>query len=334
MNVIAIKPVPDLSVVICVLDRLDDPAQLLGIYRAALEPLGACVEFIYMIADAHPRIEEVTALGGPDVTVAHLPRLCGETSMLREGVRSARAEHVMILPPYLQVAPDVLPGLVQALDGSDMVAASRIRAQDSFLNRARANAFRGATRLTGTSFDDLGCRVRVLKRSLFDRLVLQEDQVGYLPIFAEHAGFRVKQVRVPQAELDRKHRSYNLRTYFDGLLDALSVSFLIRFLQKPFRLFGAFGAVLMASGLVLAVVLVAEWFTGQSIAERPALLLSVLLIVLGIQVAAVGLIAEVILFTRLPAGSTYRIARIIERVGEASPRDAPVDSAADASVDG
>ena len=312
MNMLTIKPVVDLSVVICVVDRMDDARQLLGIYRAALEPLGGCTEFIYMVAEAHPRIEEITALGGGEVTVAHMPRLCGEASMMREGLRVARAERVMILPPYLQVAPDVLPGLVKALDGTDMVAASRIRAKDSFFNRTRASAFRGATRLTGSSFNDLGCRVRVLKRSLIDRLTLQEDQASYLPIFAEHAGYRVKQVEVRQADLDCKHRSYNLRTYFDGLLDALSVSFLIRFLQKPFRLFGALGAGLGVGGLIIGIVLVVERVMGQPIAERPLLLLAVLLIVLGIQVAAVGLIAEVILFTRLPPDSTYRIARIIE----------------------
>ena len=321
MNVPGVRPLPELTVVICVTDRVDEPKQLLDIYQKALEPLGKSVDYIYIVAETHPRVSDITALSGAGVRVIHMPHLCGETSMLREAIGATKSELVMTLPPYLQVEPDVLASLAAELEGSDMVAASRIRVKDSLLNRARASAFRSANRLTGTRFDDLGCRVRLFARSLFDRLVLQDEQAGYLPIFAEHAGYRVKQVKVPQADLDRRHRSYNLRIYFAGLLDAISITFLIRFLQKPFRLFGSIGAALFASGSVLAAILIIQRFLGQSIAERPALLLSVLLIVLGIQVAAVGLIAEVILFTRLPASSIYRVRRIIEHVSEAQDKE-------------
>jgi hypothetical protein len=47
------------------------------------------------------------------------------------------------------------------------------------------------------------------------------------------------------------------------------------------------------------------------LADRPALLLTVLLIVLGIQVAAVGLMAEIVIFTRYRSTPAYRIDRIV-----------------------
>ncbi|WP_156455361.1 dolichol-phosphate mannosyltransferase [Sphingomonas sp. CCH5-D11] len=324
MNAAGKRPLPDLSVILCVMDRIDEPGELLAIYRRALAPIGNNIEFIYILAETHPRVDDITALSKSGVRVIHMPKLCGEISMLREAIAASTSDLVMTLPPYLQVEPGVLAGLAHDLEGADMVAASRIRAKDSLFNRARASAYRSATRLTGTRFDDLGCRVRLFRRSVLDRVVLRDEHAGYLPIFAEHAGCRVKQVKVPQAELDRRPRSYNLPIYFDGLLDAVSISFLIRFLQKPFRLFGTIGAALFASGFALACVLIIERVMGQSIAERPALLLSVLLLVLGIQVAAVGLIAEVILFTRLPASSIYRVRRIIEHVSEVQPENTPV----------
>ncbi len=291
---------------------------VLATYRDALAPLGQAVEFIYVVSSASEDRAKVAALATRDVKVIQLPRQFGDASRLREGARLARAENVLILPPYLQVTPSALPEMVRGLDRADVIVAARLRAGDALLNRARAAAFRGVARATGSHIDDLGCRVRATKREVLESVTLQEDQTNFLPIFAEHAGFLVEQVWVAQATPDRAYRSHSFRNYLGSLLDTLSVGFLVGFLQKPFRLFGALGGALMAIGVLIGLVLVVERFGGMPIAERPALLLSVMLVVLGLQVGAVGLIAEVVLFTRLPAGSTYRIRRIVERRDDAA----------------
>jgi len=302
---------PDLSVVICIEQRAGDIQSILDTYRTALEPLGRTVEFIFVVGQGSQHAAEVGALAArEDVKVVQLPRQFGEALRLREGVRLAAAEDVLLLPPYLQVVPSALPGLVEKLATADLVVASRERRRDAFLNRARGAAFRNVARITGSRFEDLGCQVRVLKRGILDRIVLQE-QIGFLPILAEHAGFKVEQVGVPQAADDQSYRSHDLRSYAHSTLDALSVGFLMRFLQKPFRLFGAIGMVLALIGVLQGMLLLLQRANGVALSDRPALLLAVLLVVLGLQVAAVGLIAEVVLFTRLPATSTYRIRRIV-----------------------
>ena len=48
-----------------------------------------------------------------------------------------------------------------------------------------------------------------------------------------------------------------------------------------------------------------------ALADRPALFLSSLLIVLGIQVIAIGLIGEIIIFTHAKDIKEYKIDRII-----------------------
>jgi hypothetical protein len=48
------------------------------------------------------------------------------------------------------------------------------------------------------------------------------------------------------------------------------------------------------------------------LAGRPMLLLATLLLVLGIQVFALGLIAEIIIFTQARNNSEYTIAEIVE----------------------
>jgi len=85
-----------------------------------------------------------------------------------------------------------------------------------------------------------------------------------------------------------------------------------RFMHKPFRFFGTIGAALLALGLICGLYVVLEKSFGSvPLADRPALLLTVLLIVLGIQIAAVGLMAEIVIFTRYRSTPAYRIDRIV-----------------------
>ena len=52
--------------------------------------------------------------------------------------------------------------------------------------------------------------------------------------------------------------------------------------------------------------------TGQGLAGRPALLLSTLLVVLGLQLFALGLLGELIIFTHARAIKDYQIERVIQ----------------------
>jgi hypothetical protein len=96
------------------------------------------------------------------------------------------------------------------------------------------------------------------------------------------------------------------------LLDLLTIFFLIKFTRKPLRFFGLVGGGLAGFGLVVTLYLVTErLFFNVALADRPALVLSSLLIVLGIQIIAIGLIGEIIIFTHARDLKEYRIDKII-----------------------
>jgi hypothetical protein len=59
-------------------------------------------------------------------------------------------------------------------------------------------------------------------------------------------------------------------------------------------------------------------FFGQALAERPALLLSSLLVVLGLQLFALGLLGELIIFTHARTIKDYQVDRIIQFNNESS----------------
>jgi hypothetical protein len=97
------------------------------------------------------------------------------------------------------------------------------------------------------------------------------------------------------------------------VLDLITAFFLIRFIKRPFRFFGGFGfAVLAVGGLVTAWLVFARLFLGEALVDRPALILSSLMIVLGIQIISVGLIGEIITFSFTKEHKDYKVERIVD----------------------
>jgi len=85
-------------------------------------------------------------------------------------------------------------------------------------------------------------------------------------------------------------------------------------MDKPLRFFGLAGATLSAAGLLILSVLTFWKAAGDWIGDRPILLLGVLLLTLGIQAIALGLIGEMIVHFNASGRRTYRL-----RSGPAAP---------------
>jgi len=113
---------------------------------------------------------------------------------------------------------------------------------------------------------------------------------------------------VPQHPLDLRTRVYSPGIYLRRLLDLFAVFFLVRFREKPLRFFGLTGGLTSLVGFVLLAVLGVQRLAGQPLADRPLLVLSVLLVVLGVQGVALGLVGEIIVHASVRRGVTYRLA--------------------------
>ncbi len=91
-------------------------------------------------------------------------------------------------------------------------------------------------------------------------------------------------------------------------LDVLALSYLVRFTQKPLRPFGAVGIVLTLIGLVLcAVLLYQRIILQQPHADRPLLLLALLLVTSGIQVVILGFLGELLIYLHFRDQVNYRV---------------------------
>lgn len=300
-----------ISVLVPVVERADD---LMAVYHAFARELDArpeSYEFIFVFDGRFAPPPELVALAKDNsgVRLLRFARSFGETAALRLGIEKSRGDLVITLPAYFQVQPEGIRLLLDAADtGADLVVAARSPRLDSWLNRLQSRAFHSIVRsVSDQQFHDMACGVRVMRRSVAQALPLYGDLHRFIPALALREGFRVHEVSVPQHPGDARIRLYKPGVYLRRLLDIAAFFFLAKFTEKPLRFFGLVGSVFLGTGAVLSVVLLVQRVEGQGIANRPALLLAVLLLALGVQLMGLGLVGEIIVHLRAPHRRAYRI---------------------------
>jgi glycosyltransferase involved in cell wall biosynthesis len=307
----------EVSVIVPVGLRSSDLTALHREYREALDSTGRSYEFVYVLDGALPaaasQLNQLLA-AGERLSVVYLTRYFGESTALMAGFAQTSGQVILTLPAYNQIEAGEISKLLSALDSADVVVSRRWPRVGGPLERLRRGIFHGLVSwMTGLKLHDLGCSARALKRQVLAETSLYGDQHRLLPALADRQGFRVREIDVKQSPRDRFTGSYATREYAHRFLDVFAVFFLVRFTKKPLRFFGMIGAITLAIGTALVLYLVVDRvFFGEALAGRPALLLSSLLVVLGLQLFALGLLGELIIFTHAGGMKDYQVDRIIE----------------------
>ncbi|HVE77594.1 MAG TPA: hypothetical protein VNA89_01975 [Gemmatimonadaceae bacterium] len=301
-----------LTVVVPVAERPEPLAPLYDEYAAALRRRGWDAEFVFVaphyFAELTAPLEELGEQG-ERVRVIHVGRNVGETGLLRIALSERVAEIVVTAPPYRQVEASALADVVERVaGGADFAVARRWPRQDPLINRAQHRVLHGMIDgLSGGRVHDIGCGVRAMRRDLLQAIPLYGDFARFLPLLALHAGFVVEEVPATQHPHDQRRRVYAPGVYLRRAIDVLGLFFLLRFTDKPLRFFGLIGALLGAAGAVLLSVLFVQRIGGEGVADRPMLVLAVLLVTLGVQSVALGLIGEMIVHFHAARMRRYRL---------------------------
>jgi glycosyltransferase involved in cell wall biosynthesis len=295
-----------ISVVVPVVERADDLVTLYRTFAAELDSRGEEHEFVFVFDGGFTPPPDLAALSQErdNLRFLRFARAFGETAALRLGIERSRGDVILTLPAYFQVKPEGVGMLLEALSGeTDMVVASRSPRIDSWLNRLQSVVFnRMIAGVTDRPFHDIACGVRVMHRTVAEGLPLYGDLHRFIPALALREGYRVTEVAVPQHPSNARTRLYG-----PGLLDIAAFFFLAKFTEKPLRFFGLVGSGFFLAGAITSLVLLVNRIEGQGIANRPLLLLAVLLLALGVQLLGLGLVGEIIVHLRAPHRRAYRV---------------------------
>jgi glycosyltransferase involved in cell wall biosynthesis len=300
--------------------RVDDLPTLINEYAEALNDADISFELIVVLDGTKEAVLEGLRgfnAGQSWLKVIQFSREFGESAALMAGFSEARGDVLLTLPAYWQVQPAEIPVFIEsAADDDDILIVVRRQRVGSAFERIRRRLFHGILKgITGHSYRDLGCGVRLLKRAVAEEITLYGDQHRFLPVLAARRGFRVREVELAQSPNDRFRGRYRLREYLHRILDIMTVFFLVRFTKKPLRFFGSIGFLTAGFGATVVLLLVTQrLFYGMPLADRPALLLGSLLVVLGVQFFALGLLGELIIFSHAADSKEYAIRSIVGEI--------------------
>lgn len=306
----------DISVVIPVVERVTNLSELYREYRQSLAKFCDDYEFIFVLdGGAQQYFDELKALAATDdnVKVLRFAKYFGESTALSAGIEKAGKRLILTLPAYYQIEPDSIGDMIAAMDNADMVVARRWPRAGSGFDRFRRWAFHFLLRaLSGEKFRDLGCGARLFRRDIAAEVHLYGDQHRFLPVLVNRLGYVVKEIDVQQSTKDVFAGRYRVREYLHRTLDIVIVFFLVRFTKKPLRFFGMIGSIVSAvGGLVVLTVVIQRLFYDIALSDRPALFLGSLLLVLGVQVFAMGLVGELIIFTHADRMKEYTVEEVV-----------------------
>jgi glycosyltransferase involved in cell wall biosynthesis len=295
----------DLSLVLPIYNEEENISLLAEELIPALERTGRSFEVICIDDGSSDRsYAELQKLHAADsrVRVVRFRRNFGQTAAFAAGFERARGEVVVTMDADLQNDPADIPKLLAKLEeGFDVVSGWRQeRWQEgvgSFITRkipsASANWLISTT--TGVHLHDYGCSLKAYRSEVVKSLRLYGDMHRFIPAVASWFGVTVAEVPVAYRSRRFGSSKYGAGRIFRVLLDLMTVRFLLSYATRPIRIFGSLGLLSVGAGGLIGLYLTFAKFAYQiDLADRPLLLLAVLLIVIGIQMISLGLIGEMV----------------------------------------
>jgi len=292
----------DISIIVPVVERYDNLHKLYTEYSAAFDKLNKSYEFVFVVnGNFREAIECLKELKSenPSIKVIKLMKNFGESAALQRGMEKAQGDYIFTLASYFQVEPEAISTIWEELNnGYDLVITRRYPRTDSRLNRLQSFIFHWLIRkITTTDFHDISCGLRGMKRKVFEEIDLYGDL---------HS--KIKEIKARQRKEDVAIRIVGLGIFVRRLLDILTVFFIIKFTMKPLRFFGLIGISMFGIGGIVSGYLAIYKLLGYGgIADRPLLLLGIVLMVLGVQTLSIGLIGEIVIFTHAREIKEYNV---------------------------
>lgn len=294
----------DVSVVVPVYNEVESVPHLLEAIASTMKAGELTYEIICVddgSKDGSADFLKQQAVERTDLIAVLLRRNYGQTAAMAAGFKYAKGKAIVTLDADLQNDPADIPNLLAQLDaGYDLVSGWRKQRQDAALTRLLpskiANKLIGIT--TGVKLHDYGCSLKAYRSELVADMNLYGELHRFLPALAFIEGARIGEMPVRHHARRFGRSKYGLWRTFRVLMDLLTISFMKKFLTRPMHVFGLFGLLSLVLGTAIGLYLTfLKLGLGQSIGNRPLLILSVLLFITGVQLFCFGLLAELLMRT-------------------------------------
>lgn len=320
---------PELSLVIPVRNESPNIKPLYDELTTTLVQAGRSYEIIVIDdGSTDDTFEQLASLQSrdPHLRVIRFRRNFGQTAAFAAGFAFARGRLVVTADGDLQNDPADIARMAAEIDhGYDIVCGWRKDRKDTFITRRIPSivANKVISWATGVELHDYGCSLKVFRAEVVKPLRLYGEMHRFLPAIASQIGVRIKEVVVNHRARTAGASKYGLSRTIRVILDLVTVKFLLSYSTRPLQIFGLLGLAAGAAGtVILGYLAYIRLTTPQGIADRPLLLLGMLLLFIGVQLVTFGLLAE--LLARTYYESQNKPVYVIREIRQ-TPELAPVD---------
>ncbi|MGH2531942.1 MAG: glycosyltransferase family 2 protein [Thermomicrobiales bacterium] len=293
-----LPPIGSISVVIPVYNEEGNLGELHRRLTDVLEQVGHPFEIIFVDdGSTDGTWRTVGGLHTEDERIVGLRhrRNFGKAQALSNGFVVARGDVVVTMDGDLQDDPDELPNFLAKLDeGYDLVSGWKQRRQDPLGKTAPSRIFNWTVRnVSGVQLHDFNCGFKAYRHDVTRSIRLYGELHRFTPVLADAEGFRIAELPVQHHARKWGQSKYGWSRLVKGFLDLLTVTFLTNYRQRPMHLFGVPGLSAGVLGVLIGLWLTFERLVNdERIGTRPLLMLAVLLVVIGVQFFALGLLGE------------------------------------------
>lgn len=273
----------------------------------AMERLGLSYEVIYVddgSTDGSLDLLRHIAEADHRVRVISFRRNYGQTAAMAAGIDASRGDVLIPMDADLQNDPDDIGRLLAKLnEGYDVVSGWRKDRQDAFLTRVLPSRFANwlISTIGGVPLHDYGCSLKAYRRDVLKEVQLYGEMHRFIPIYANWAGGRVAEIPVAHYPRTAGKSKYGLSRTIKVVFDLVTIKFMQSYLTKPLYIFGWAGILAftlsMLSALLAFSMKFIDWPHHADFIQTPLPILSMIMLVLGIQLFLLGLLAEMLVRT-------------------------------------
>jgi len=236
---------------------------------------------------------------GKSVKVIKFRRNFGQSAAISAGFDYSKGNIIISMDGDLQNDPGDIPKLLETLEKEDydVVCGWRFDRADSKLKISFSRiANRLRRRFTTENIHDSGCTLRVYKKECIADLELYGEMHRYIPALLLWKGYKIGEVKVKHHERKYGTTKYGWRRIIKGFLDLIVVTFWQKYSARPIHVFGGLGLLLsVVGGIISLYMVISRLFFDMSLADRPLFLVSIFMIIVGVQFIVTGVLADIML---------------------------------------
>ncbi|HEY2805703.1 MAG TPA: glycosyltransferase family 2 protein [Gemmatimonadales bacterium] len=303
----------DVSVLVPAKDEAENLPEFVRQCEAAFKDTNFRAEVVIVddgSADDSQAVLEKLAAQYPFVHVERHRTRQGITEALRTAGIVARGKVFVFYPADLQFLPAEIPGLVEPIlaDQADLVTGAK---QGVYEKAFVSNIYNGlCRRLFGVNVTDLNS-VKAYRREIMEFVPMRPDWHRYFAVVASTEGFRLTERPVTLHPRQHGASKFGKGRIAIGVMDLLSVWFLLKYGRKPMLFFGVLGTILFGLGFLSGVVALVVRF-GFGIGFRPLLNLIETLVISGIALFGFGFLGEILAGQREEVREVHRQLRDLQ----------------------